>query len=170
MLVKGDVDLIRHMASGLREFPAVVDLGAGSGTTALAVLAERPEARILTVDIDQDNLNWCQQAVANAFPLADWIGWHGRSSQPPEGIEPIDFLLIDAGHTYLDVMRDVLAWRGIAEVLWVHDYAPPPPDFGMGEDPYPGVRRAIEELTRGGIIERYRTDGMGWAGRYCAFD
>jgi len=154
-----DVDLIRELTAQLtgERKVEVVDLGSGSGTTALAVLAERTKRlRIISIDHDLTALHWAQQAIANVghsdcveFLLAD-------TTQAAHGfLSNIDFLLIDSSHEYAHTKAELAAW--IPKVhnggfVWLHDY----------RGPYPGVKRAIDEergLTQIGI------KGLGWAGR-----
>jgi hypothetical protein len=165
----GDVDLIQHGVRLIGPHLVAVDLGAGSGTTALSVLDAEPTAVVHTVDSDPVNLDWCSIAVHNAHPSANWRG-HNHRSAPACSVFPaaVDLLLVDAGHSYLDVLRDWLAWSpqmNVGALAWFHDYDPPPADWGMGEDPYPGVRRAIDLLVEKGRLELVARDGMSWLGR-----
>lgn len=145
----------------------VANLGAGSGTTALAVLDEYDEAHIYTYDIDQANLDWTEQALRNCYPDA---GWFPRLMDAEDGGrqgEPyaIDLLLHDASHERANVDRDLRAWvPRLADdaLIWVHDYFPPPETWGQPASP--GVAEAVHALIEDGVVVTAHThsDGKDW--------
>lgn len=184
MLVKEDVDLIRSLVQDrLKEVTRtqnapsayrvrVVDLGAGSGTAALAVFAEAPpgRVRVLTVDNEDEALNWAELAVGNIERADDWerITADAADSSSYGGDGPaIDLLLVDAEHTYQGVKDELAAWLPMLRdggLVWVHDYGDPK-DFGLHSKMTTGVKRAVNELVRKGELEEIETRGLGWAGR-----
>lgn len=171
-----DVALIQQIVRDLRlGLPSahrltVVDLGAGSGTTALSVLDEDESAEIITVDIDPEAVEWARKAVRNCYPEAQWSGVTADAADAALlhatffGTT-IDLLLHDAGHGRDDVDRDLRAWLPIMEPgarLWVHDYGDPPAAWGQPSSP--GVREAVDQLVAEGRIAEYATAGLGWYG------
>lgn len=170
MLVREDVDLIRELVGRLPTIRKVfvVDLGAGSGTTALAVFAERAErVKVSTIDIDSEALRWAAVAVENIGRLEDWEGFQGEADKGPEADWPrVDLLLLDADHSYQAVKRDLVAWLPSVKrggLVWVHDYGDPA-DFGLRSKATPGVKRAVDEFVRKGDFKETKVRGLGWAG------
>jgi predicted O-methyltransferase YrrM len=163
MLCSPDVDLIRELVGKLprNQDVVVVDLGAGSGTTALAVFAERANRiHVTSVDRNPDNLRWAGAAVRNIQAHRNWSGRIGKSWEIPADQPLIDLLLCDASHEYASVLRDLKAWLPhvvAGGLVWVHDYGPP--------GRYPGVKSAIEELLKVKKLLRMRQSGWGWAGK-----
>lgn len=178
-LTEGDVLMIQHLVHGLRGRPGtdgfyssplrVVDLGAGSGTTALAVLDVAEDAQITTVDIDQANLDWAEAAVRAAYPAADWVGVRADAGEAAlrRQTADVDLLLHDAAHESLNVQRDIRAWLPLLAPharIWIHDAQPPPPAWGQSASP--GVMEAIDALVAAALVEGgLAEDGLGWVGK-----
>lgn len=173
MLVAEDVDLI---CWAVRQFPAyldveVLDVGAGSGTTALAVFAARARRITVTaIDNSPKNLAWAREAVKNIGRADDFTTEHRDSADSSDWLLPIDLLLLDAMHTYEGVHAELAAWlphmaRG--GYVWVHDYGNPA-DFGWGELASPGVKRAVDQAMFAGTLVEIDCPlprGLGWLGR-----
>lgn len=160
-LTLGDVGMLVDLAArAVGPEPCVIDLGAGAGTTALCILLARPEARVLSVDISDDALNWAQQAIENCGVADRWgrltsdaglLGWNYPGP-------PVDLLLIDTSHESRATARELAAWLPHVRpggLVWLHDYA--------GED-YPGVRKAVDRAVGTGALVEYGQAGLGWAG------
>ena len=65
----------------------------------------------------------------------------------------IDFVFIDAGHTYEVVKADILAWLPkikLGGMMAGHDYNGSKRDGG-----YPGVRKAVDEIFKRKVIKDY---------------
>lgn len=160
-LLEADVDLIQE---GVRTLPhsrfvTVVDLGAGSGTTALSVFCERPIAIIVvTVDHDEVAIASTRELLTNARHVQHWVGVLSKTTEatlPPEvPMRPFDMLMVDADHSYEGVKADLETWlpsvRDGAPV-WLHDYT----------EEYPGSMRAIDEAIAEGKLEFVKTQGWG---------
>lgn len=166
LLTHGDVDDIQMLAmlAAPQGSPIVVDLGAGSGTTALAVLCARNMAHVFTFDHDAVNLDSTREAVYN-MNFQD--RWASRLCKSWEGIdfmsERVDLLLVDASHEYEDIKRDLEAWLPLVRAsgfVWLHDYTPM---IGVSTAEYPGVAQAIEEFL--GDKTPIELKGIGWACR-----
>lgn len=159
-LTQEDVDDIQRLVEGMPKRPInVVDLGAGSGTTALAVFCIRSKRlKVWTVDIDAQALSWAEANLKGFgyLYLGRWfpklISSHKLALDWEEG--KVDLLLHDADHSEKAVYRDILAWlphMAANGIIWVHDY----------KGDYPGVARAIERLP----LKPLPVSGMGWAGK-----
>ncbi|NOR90110.1 MAG: hypothetical protein GQ524_07625 [Anaerolineales bacterium] len=117
-----------------------VNIGAGAGTSALALLEGHSQLRVVSVDYDPLRLRDERTAVYDA-------GFNGRLAQicndsADEGLSwtlPVDFVFIDGDHSYDHVKADVQAWLPhIREggILCGHDY---------GWDKWAGVKQAFDE-------------------------
>lgn len=154
-----DVDLLVKLSRMLPgPHPLVYNLGAGSGTTALAVLEACPAAFVESVDISQDNLNWTREAVTNA-------GFHDRHSHllhdtregPWQPVPPVDMLLIDTSHEEEATRTELRLWLPAVRpggFVWLHDTD--------GEE-YPGVRVALLEALAAGRLLLLFAEGLGTA-------
>lgn len=144
-LTRADVDALHQIASSLPLQANVVDLGAGSGTTALAIFHVRPKAHIFTVDHSETAMNWTQKAIENMHYVEQWSRTVADSWQAFDLAGGIDLLMIDAGHDYEDVKRDFEAWAPqlvVGRPVWFHDYA----------SDYPDVTRYVDELLMAGTL------------------
>lgn len=152
-----DVDLIRRLVSELPEVPVVIDIGAGSGTTALAVFAERELAHVTTIDHDQANIDWAALAVENAGFRATWASVTKDSVEAAAIFKNngAHMIMLDTSHTHHDTRAEIAAWlpklrsKGI---FWFHDY--------IGS----GVNLAVNEAVQLGLLKEISQEGLGWAG------
>lgn len=155
-----DVDLIRELARSLPPDPVVADLGAGSGTTAGAVFAERPDANVVTVDHSAEAVDWAWRFLDGCGVSSDcWRGVVADSVEAAATVAaPLDMLLIDSSHEYDHTVAELAAWLPRVRpggVVWCHDY----------RGPYPGVARAVDEAVARGEIQLIAVRGLGWGGR-----
>ena len=159
MLAAADVDLIREVVAGLSPGDTVVDVGAGSGTTALAIFAERDDLRVVSIEADVDIMNWCRQAVEN---IGASEGWDDRVEDAIEAAASFpdihaSFIILDAAHEEEDVKAEMEAWLpklAPGGFLLVHDYdAYDAPNF------YPGVKIAVDRFIAKDEIQRVKQQG-----------
>jgi predicted O-methyltransferase YrrM len=161
MLDWEDVDLIQSMVGSLGEDPRIADLGAGSGTTAAAIYAVRPLARVVTVDIVEENLDWASLFLKNCNYSRDrWTALLSDSVEAAASFEDgeLDMLMIDTSHEYEPTVRELVAWLPKLRkqgLVWLHDYR------GV----YPGVTRAVNEAIADGRLVQADVRGLGWGGR-----
>lgn len=159
MLCQEDVDLIQKTVKKylmFRMIPEVIDIGAGSGTTALAVLCANGSAVVHSVDTDKRNLDWAEEAVKQAGFHNSWAGWNMDSAAFAEklGYEP-DLILIDGDHSYEGVKRDIEAFVPRVRqggYIWFHDY--------HGPEKY-GVEEAVDEAITDGRLAVVEKAGWG---------
>ncbi len=169
MLVAQDVDLIqetlRQVAKGTRvKNLTVVDIGAGSGTTALSALEAGPPVTVYSYDDNVDAINWGEEAVKNIGRSSDWhklLAW--EQLEAALGNKQIRFAMIDHEHTE-DAVDEALFW--VRERLakdgrvWVHDYADPA-DYGLPSERTPGVALAVNSAVKEGFYEITEYGGLG---------
>ncbi len=147
MACKEDIDLIIEIVGLLRPAPVVVQLGAGSGTMALAVLGTRPKARFWSVDNNPNNLGWEALALENTgyrIIRRHWILSDSAKAGSLYDGPSINLLIVDADHRYLAVRADLKAWlpwirpRGL---ILIHDY-----DGTTAPRQYKGPKRAADQI------------------------
>lgn len=147
MCCRADLDLLIEVIGTLDPDPVVVQLGAGSGTMALAVMAVRDHITLWSYDIDRQALAWERKVFENAGVDLK----HGRSYRPRQedsaqaGADwlwgPVDLVIVDADHSFDSVVADVYAWRDHCGVMFIHDY-----DGRAAPRRYPGVRQACDAM------------------------
>ncbi len=151
MCCRDDLTLLVDVVRDLPRRPWVVQLGAGSGTMALAILGARGDVTLWSFDIEQQALNWEEQAILNAeaLPRKDQAGpvyipvrEHSViAGRTWDGNTQIELLVIDAEHSYEGVTADMGAWGRHSELVFLHDY-----DASTAPEQYPGVREAADEI------------------------
>lgn len=172
-LTQEDVDDIMSLVyfaekinSSLREIN-VWDIGAGSGTTAIAVLQCEVPVNVLTVDISQANLDWASLNIeANEVAKDNWQMFQGdlESAFLKNKSEKIQLLLHDADHSEEAVRNDLyIALENLEKnsLIWVHDYLPMP----GAQETYPGVKIVCDELVENKLVRKLKTTGIGFAAR-----
>ncbi len=149
MACADDIGLLATVMDMMPDVPTIVQLGAGSGTMSLAVYAIRPHCFMVTVDIDQQNLNWEAQALTNSTgdsSILKHAQLHSASKRAGENYRAVnvDLLIVDADHSYEGVKNDLIAWMPNMtkdSLIYVHDY-----DGTKAPESYPGVKAACDEV------------------------
>jgi len=167
-LSHAEVDLLKTLAQRLPAGPQVVNIGAGCGTGALALLESRPDLALTTVDIQEGaSPLGCLEGERAELDKSgiDYYGRyrqiHGDSKAVTWLGAPINMVFIDGDHTYQGCRGDILAWLprvAPGGVLALHDYRK-----AADDKPHPGVDRAVDEL----LLGRYEV--IGHAGTLIAF-
>lgn len=174
-LTHGDVDDLIMLVNSVDDPAAIatiIDLGAGSGTTAIAVLDTAPKAHVLTYDISTENLDWAQKNIVGSLGEQELARWAGVHNSVLEGAahwhgSKVDLLLHDASHEEEDVYNDLVAWWPhliVGGYVWVHDAKP----MAGAQEEYPGVLRAVTRFVAKHIRDLVQVpdlQGIGWAAR-----
>lgn len=149
--------LMTSIVRSLPEGAVIINIGAGSGTSAIAMLEARPDlaATTYTVDIrDDDNPFGGLMNERNAFKtmLPDQQLPHQKkidSSQAgrewPDDA-PVDFCFVDGDHTNNGVTKDILAWKPHVKhggFMMFHDY-----QHGF----WPDVKFVVDEQMKDDIL------------------
>lgn len=155
-----DVDFIGELIGRFAKLPhiTVVDLGAGSGTTALSVFEARPlrTVKVITVDISEENVEWARKAVENIGRLRDWQGVCSDSVAFAGQVDSVHMVMLDTSHEYEPTVKELEAWRHKivpGGIIWCHDY----------RGPYE-VNKAVNEAVTRGEFTTIGVKGLGWAG------
>jgi predicted O-methyltransferase YrrM len=138
--------LVLRLARGRR---AVVEIGTGTGWTTAALALAEPRRTV--VSYDPTTRPERERYLALAGPAAaariELIEAGGETGPPPEGPAP-EFVFVDGSHERDLTIRTFEAWRPAlapGAAIAFHDY---------GNELYPGVTEAIEELGLEGEVER----------------
>lgn len=145
-LHEGEVDALRKLAADLTaEYPVIVNVGAGAGTSGLALYEGNPEAVRFTVDISMGGPLGGLSNEVNAFkdagyPLPNQIPAPSHVAAEMWGWWKIDLIFIDDGHEEFHIRGDIEKWRPHMKdggVMAFHDY---------GSNNWPAVKQVVDEL------------------------
>lgn len=132
-----DLDVInglKELARSLGPDPFVVNLGAGFGTSALALLESRDDLRLVTVDCQEepteigslmDERNSMREA--GLFEDSRYEQIQGYSAEIGKSWDRglLDMVFVDASHSYEACKEDALAWLPCIKengIVAFHDY------------------------------------------------
>lgn len=152
-LFRSEVDALKQLCSGLPQLPIIIQIGAGPGCSTLAMLEERPDAFILSIDkrecpqerqhIEQAGLDWRRvvRVLGNSQDIG--LAWPWRWY--------CDLLYIDGDHTRPDIDEDLLNFIPCVKangIIALHDCYRP---GTKPERVHSQVYEAIEELLGKGL-------------------
>ena len=116
--------LKRLIKENMGKSPVIINIGAGIGVSTLAMLEERPEALIFSIDVDpcEGEIENAQKAGLNSSRIVRILG----RSQDVGRHWPcrVDFIWVDGDHRYEGVLEDIRVWAGYIEpggVMAFHD-------------------------------------------------
>ncbi len=162
-----DIRLIKMLTGMLPADRLVqcVDLGAGSGTSALSVFTARSQdIRVASVDISGVALDATRKNMQQYGYISSWTAIQGRSdAMAKQWKRPVDLLLEDSTHDYASKQDVLTAWfkhLRPGALVWSHEYA------GYANSIYPGVKVCIDEFVERGWLETIEVAGYSWAGRF----
>lgn len=150
LLSYGEIDLTKMHVRTLPPQAVVVIIGAGAGTSSIAMLEERLDITIFSVDSEFPTTNMYDPGEKQNLKRAD-LWKTGRVIQVLGTSQlygqhwpvPYDMIFIDGDHRYDFVKRDIELWIPKAKenaVLIFHDYA------DKKIKPKAGVKQAVDEL------------------------
>jgi len=149
-----DVELIQEIVRGLPDNPLCINIGAGMGTSALAMLEARVDSRVISIDISEECLNEERKLIIDSGiyginngvldrqrVYATYLGesqFIGRGQEK----ESVDFVFVDGGHKWEECFEDAYVWYDalkVGGIMAFHDYESP-----MLE----GVKRAVDDVVK----------------------
>jgi len=139
-----EIDLLKTAADLLPPYPTIVNIGAGAGTSSLAVSETRPDANIYTVDIHERGPLGSLEGERNAFRAAERkhptqiLGDSAVVCKSWAATRKIDMLIIDGDHTERGVAADIDGWLPFVKpggYLVFHDY---------GSNNWPAVKQVVD--------------------------
>lgn len=143
-----EVDLIQQVVSRLPADPVCVNIGSGAGTSVIAVLEAREDAKIVDIDIDPMNgIAQVREAGYYNTPRYERIVGDSKAVIWPFRC---DYLFIDGDHFEPGIRGDLDAWlprvNAFGYVL-LHDYFPYPAGHELaGVDYWPDVRKVANQM------------------------
>jgi len=147
-MTQDEVRMLKHAIRMIAsETPVLVNIGAGAGTSALAMREEKPSAMIFSVDVSKGGPLGGFEGETNAFRnagLAAPAQILGESHEvAKEWDKKIDLIFIDDGHLEPEIRGDIEGWLPHVKTdgfLVFHDY---------GSPRWPDVMRVVNELMAG---------------------
>lgn len=163
-LYQDELPALQELARLLPPNPVVVNIGAGAGTSGLALLESRPDLYLITIDIQKESSPFgCLAGEEEQLKLAGLWGErnrqiHGDSkdvgrrwfSIAYDGRQ-VDMVFIDGDHSYEGAKGDIEAWLPLIKpggIMAVHDYRKDilaPTEDGPHPKPWPFVDQAVQE-------------------------
>lgn len=145
-LFSGELGLFQSIARSLPAGAVFVNIGAGVGTSSLAVVEANQNIRAFTVDISEGGPHGGLENERNAFAptglaLPTQILGDSKAVGKAWNGPAIDFLFIDGDHSYEGCKGDIDAWYPHIVpdgLIAIHDYE---------RDVWPDVRRATDEAA-----------------------
>jgi predicted O-methyltransferase YrrM len=147
-MTRGEVDFLKNLVTELPARPIIINIGAERGTSTLAMLEQRNDAFIFSIDKapceqEMENLNRAELPVRKVVRL---LG----ASQTIGTFWPfaVDMVFVDGDHSENGVRGDIIAWRDKIKkggILAFHDYIMEPiPKHIKGR-----VMYAVDDLMEG---------------------
>ena len=144
-----DVNLIKKIVQSLPENPLCVNIGAGMGTSALAMLEARPDSEVISVDTEW---SWDEWNILEEMGLLDGNNegryWQFTEKSQDFGMAwktvTVDFVFVDGGHKYQECFDDALVWYDTLKpngIMAFHDYESP---IKILES----VKRAVDDVVK----------------------
>lgn len=118
----------------------IVELGTGTGWTAIALTLADPERTVITYDPIYRAEREAYLALAGASVRSRLIFRDEPGVNGPPDTSPVDMLYIDSSHARQDTIDEFTAWQPVLRPGAIVAFD----DFTHPE--YPGVREAVREL------------------------
>lgn len=157
-LYHDEVDLLHRLAARIQKTPhhcaanpVFVNIGAGSGTSTIALLEGNSDAICYSVDIRADEspelTNEHLRLPETNPTIARRVIRIWGDSRKVGRVWPFgaDLVFVDGGHEYSEVKEDIEAWYDkiwAGGIIAFHDYGLKETD---GSEQWPGVRKAVDE-------------------------
>jgi len=123
-----------------RDARCVVEIGTGTGWTALACALAAPRARVVTMDVEARPHRVAYQRLV-PHEVAARITWLERAGENrPHNMDGVDIVFIDGDHSAEATRGAFLAWHDALRpggTALFHDW---------GDRQYPGVEEAVRRL------------------------
>jgi predicted O-methyltransferase YrrM len=144
-LTLDEVNYLKQLVDCVDAGGRVLNVGAGAGTSALAMAEDRPDLIIVSVDIDRDNQASERRVFAEAGINNRLIQLAGdsRSVAAVYADEPFDLVFIDDGHLEPEIAGDIAGWFPhvkMCGIMAFHDYT---------SKHWPDVKKVVDAMLAG---------------------
>lgn len=185
-LYPAELPFLKKLVQSVPAGSVVINIGAGAGTSGLAILEARPDVTLVTVDItDASSPFGCLEAERDVISRAGmgyefghrWFQYHGRSVDFLRALQqstsvrarPSDFelwdgagmIFIDGDHSYEGCKEDIILSLPLimgGGILAVHDY-----DKGIitptPDGPHPKVWEGVNQAVDELLVPRFKLIG-----------
>lgn len=141
-----EAQALQSWARKLSDNPIAINIGAGAGTSSLALLGSRDDLTLISIDINEKNIAreelTLEEGGIHASRYEQLCGDSAKfGTYWKRGF--IDLVFIDGDHTYTQVKADIQSWLPHIKpggILCGHDY---------GFEVWPGVKQAFDEEFAG---------------------
>lgn len=126
-LTYAEVTLIKDLVRYIPSNGVCVNIGAGSGTSIIALLEERPDLVVYSVDLTDNGQAQFREAgmEQRIIPI---IGDSKQIDFSLYSTEPISWLFVDGGHLEFEILGDIYKWIPRMKhggIVLFHDYDSP---------------------------------------------
>lgn len=182
-LFTDEVPALKSLVTHLPKDPLVVNIGAGAGTSGLAILETRPDVRLITIDIQDESspfgcleaerdvmrraglynqlgVRWSQM-IGDSFEIGIhwfdyWVSFENDPRKQHFGFP--DMVFIDGDHSYEHCRDDIQIWsRILAEggIIAVHDYQKDMFDHSP-DGPHPKSWPGVDRAVDENLLGKYK--------------
>lgn len=143
MLIWEEAQILKQCAKMLPANPVIVNIGAGAGTSAIAMLEERPDAFVFSIDkveaeLERFNLKKCE------IPITRCVRILGKSWDIGQDFPyPVNMVFVDGAHGDKAVEKDICTWISKVipgGIMAFHDYK---------HDNVPGLTKVVDSFMDG---------------------
>lgn len=183
-LYPDELPFLKRLVSDLPAYPVVVNIGAGAGTSGLAIMETRPEdLTLITIDVtDLSSPFGCLEAERDVMEEAGFaslwgnrwfqihthsasiaIAWPSIEAQMPRlmGNLMVDMVFVDGDHSFIGAAEDMIAWSAWLKhggIMAVHDYKKG--ELAINSDgPHPMEWVGVDEAVDMYLVPRFACIG-----------
>jgi predicted O-methyltransferase YrrM len=151
MLIWEEALILKECAKTLPPEPLIINIGAGAGTGVVAVLEERPDAFVFSIDKEEAKLERTSIQVCGLDPCR-CVRLLGRSWDVGKHFPfRVDLVFVDGDHGNIPVKKDIEAWLPKVYpggIIAFHDY---------NHDKVPGLTDVVDTYMKGfEVIGKHR--------------
>lgn len=172
-LFRAELEALKELAQSLPADPVVINIGAGSGTSALAFLESRSDIRLYSIDKQKESSPFgClegEKQVANKAGFGNHPHYHqihgDSKAVGKDWIGPaVDMVFIDGDHSYAGCSGDIFHWTPHIKdngILIVHDYdkarvfARKAKEGANDGGPHPAILVGVNMAVGRHLLDRY---------------
>lgn len=177
-----EIPALKSLVQVLPRRPLVINIGAGAGTSGLAIMESRPDVRLITIDIQNESSPFgCLDAERDVMKRAGFdkllgirwgqligdsveIGIHWfdfgmtfEGNKEDKHFGPPDMVFIDGDHSYEHAHDDIQIWLRLLKdggIIAVHDFRKQ--DFDHSPNgPHPKPWPGVDRAVEENLLHNY---------------